>query len=75
MNQLDLAAKTLEHYDEYDTLQHEEAPMYGGNCELCDWMGDAAVSLRALAAEVAAWRDLFPQYTYSPKDDCVALRA
>ena len=75
MNPTDLATKTLAHYDADDTLLHDEAPTRGSACELCDWMEDATVSLRALVAEVAAWRERFPQHTYRPQDDCVALRA
>ena len=43
--------------------------------KLCEGARDAAVSLRALAAEVSAWRERFPQHAYRPQDDCVALRA
>ena len=27
-----------------------------------------------LFAEIAAWRERFPQYTYRPQDECVALK-
>ncbi|MBV8060546.1 MAG: hypothetical protein JO253_03350 [Alphaproteobacteria bacterium] len=31
-------------------------------------------TVRALALEVLAWRERYPQQVYRPQDDCVALR-
>lgn len=46
-----------------------------GRREHLDYRIDAATALRALHAEVSAWRERFKQHEYRPQDDCVALRA
>ena len=56
MDQTALATKTLAHYDADETLLHDEAPTPDGDCELCDWMEDAAASLRGMAADIQSLR-------------------
>ena len=61
MDPTELAAKTVAHYEADDTLLHNETPKPGTDCELCDWMEDATVSLSGMIAEVQMLRTALRQ--------------
>ena len=39
-----------------------------------DRIEEALAELRILRQEVDSWRARFPEFTYRPQDECVALR-